>query len=444
MTGGIVLAAKAGSAVVLVLLHLALVVWIERSGLRAQRVRRLAWALWLVTRPGLFSLAFVLLGIAPTSDVVAHYLPQGLAALDGRLVYRDFPSSYGPFFPYLLITLPLALLKDPRSLVAIAVLAEALAMRAWCWAVAPALATPARDQVLARALLLYAASPLAIWSVAISGQNQIWLGACLAVAVGWHARGALGRSGLALALGTLAVKAIALVPAPLLLVAAGSGWRRPARFGLTLAAVVGAVSLPLGMVRAPVWQPLLAESGHVSSGNLPYLAGLLGLSVVDPILSAPLIALLLLALLGVSALLAPRAAGQGPLAGVAALCAVWLVFMLVSKKAYADYLVIFWLPTCLVLVRRGLTTGGLLAFGGLSVVATVEPSLWFRWLAQASLPVAFERAAAAPDLIPAVKLGLFVACELTLVAGYAWLLVECLRAFRPASAASGALGSPRG
>jgi len=437
MTGGIVLAAKAGSAISLVLLHLALVVRIERSELRPDRVRGLAWALWLVTRPGLFLLAFVLLGIAPTSDVVAYYLPQGLAALDGRLVYRDFPSSYGPLFPYLL-ALPLALLKDPRSLVAAAVLVEALAMRAWCWAAAPALATPARERALAQALLLYAASPLAIWNVAISGQNQIWLGACFALAVGWHARGALGRSGLALALGTLAVKAIALVPAPLFLLAAGPGWRRPARFGLALAAVIAAVSLPLGMIGAPVWQPLLAESGQVSSGNIPYLVGLLGLSVVGPFASALLIAVLLLTLLGVSALVVRRAAGQGPLAGVAALCVVLLVFMLVSKKAYADYLVIFWLPLCLLLAVRGLTPGVLLAFGGLSVVATVEPSLWFRWLAQASLPVAYERAAAAPDLASAVKLAVFVASELALVAGYGWLALVCLRVLRPPNVAAGA------
>ena len=98
---------------------------------------------------------------------------------------------------------------------------------------------------------------------------------------------------------------------------------------------------------------------------------------------------------------------------------------------------IFWLPLCLLLAVRGLTPGVLLAFGGLSVVATVEPSLWFRWLAQASLPVAYERAAAAPDLASAVKLAVFVASELALVAGYGWLALVCLRVLRPPNVAAG-------
>ena len=35
------------------------------------------------------------------SDAHRHYVPQALRVLDGEIPYRDFRTSYGPLFPFL-------------------------------------------------------------------------------------------------------------------------------------------------------------------------------------------------------------------------------------------------------------------------------------------------------------------------------------------------------
>jgi len=104
-----------------------------------------------------------------------------------------------------------------------------------------------------------------------------------------------------------------------------------------------------------------------------------------------------------------------------ALCALMLVALLISKKSYTTYLVTFWIPMCFVIVRSGLTRNVVLLFSALSVVATLEPALWFDWLGQATLSRAWVHAAERGATY-GFTLAAFIACELALLAGYLWLL----------------------
>jgi hypothetical protein len=416
----LVLTAKLGSALGLVGLHAALAAWARRRALSEAQVTRLAWACWWTTRPGLFVLAFIVLGMAPTSDVIEHYVPQGLAALRGELPYRDFDSSYGPLFPYVIAGV-LRVIARPEAVVLLAVLFDGLAMRLWLRATESAV--PARAR--AEGLLLYACAPVVVWNTALVGQNQVWLSAGLAGGVWLLTRAAPLRAGLVFALGALAVKVLGLLLVPYAVLVSAPR----ARVVLSLAVVLGlaVVLVPFASAGAAVWQPLTEEAARATSGNVPFLLGLLGLDSTRAAARPALAIVVALSLLGASAFAARRVVhARGPAAHHAALCVVMLVLMLASKKAYATYLVIFWLPMCLVLAQQGLSRAGLVAFGAVSVLATIEPALWFAWLHQASLPEALSTLArggvSVRGTFSTTKVALFIACELGLLSGYAWLL----------------------
>jgi len=416
----LVLLAKLVSALGLVGLHAALSAWAKRRALSEAQVTRLAWACWWATRPALFVLAFIVLGTAPTSDVVEQYVPQGLAALRGELPYRDFDSSYGALFPYVIAGL-LRVIARPEAVVLLAVLFDGLAMRLWLRATESAV--PARAR--ADGLLLYACAPVAVWNTALVGQNQAWLSACLAGCVWLLARAAPIRAGLMFAFGALAVKALGLLLVPYAMLV--SAPRARVLLGLMVLLGLAVVLVPFALAGAEVWRPLADEGVRTTSGNVPFVLGLLGLDSQQPAGRPALASALGLSVIGASAFAARRVVhAPGAAAHHAAVCVVMLVVMLASKKAYASYLVIFWLPMCLVLAQQGLSRAGLVAFGAVSVLATIEPALWFDWLHQASLPEALSTLAhgdvSVRGTFSTTKVALFIACELGLLTGYGWLL----------------------
>jgi hypothetical protein len=239
------------------------------------------------------------------------------------------------------------------------------------------------------------------------------------------ARAAPIRAGLMFALGALAVKALGLAFVPYAVLVSATR----ARVGLSLAVVLGlaVVLAPFALAGADVWQPLVDEGVRTTSGNVPFALGLLGLDSQLAAVRPAFAIVLALSALGASVFAARRVVHAGGAAAHhAALCVVMLVVMLASKKAYATYLVIFWLPMCIVLAQQGLSRASLVAFGAVSVLATIEPALWFDWLHQGRLPEALAALAdggvSVRGTFSATKVALFIACELGLLAGYAWLL----------------------
>jgi hypothetical protein len=121
-----------------------------------------------------------------------------------------------------------------------------------------------------------------------------------------------------------------------------------------------------------------------------------------------------------------RARCRGP-----ALVFPWLtltlaVFLLASKKASAGYLVMAFFPVCAT-AALGAGTRAPWLLGALSVAATVEPSLWARWARNADLPAVVAELGGGPVSWRAAS---FLAVELVLVAGYAWLAWVAWRVLR--------------
>jgi hypothetical protein len=415
------LAIKAALGIGLVALHYFVWSLARRADWPARRIERASWIVWLLTRPGLALFVFVILDQPVTSDVAHYYLPQGLAALDGKLVYRDFASSYGPLFPYGVAAL-LALARQPETVLFASIAFEGAAIALW----ARFARVPVSDRARADALLLYACAPIALWTTTLAGQNQSWVSAALALAVGMLARAAYGRASIVLVAGAALVKALSIVPLPYVLaLAAQRGRATLLRMLLAFALAVLALFGPFVWLGAPVWSAVLDESSRTSPGNLPFL--LWWLTGTARWNALPIVVLVGT---GFGVWLARRAGHAWPAAHHAALTALWLAILLVSPKAYTTYLVLFWLPACFVVAGGGLSRRDVLTFSGLALIAMLEPALWFDWIRPATLPRALVLASAqGPGY--AAKLALFGACELGLLAGYIWLLRRALRALVP-------------
>lgn len=113
-----------------------------------------------------------------------------------------------------------------------------------------------------------------------------------------------------------------------------------------------------------------------------------------------------------------------------------LILLIFSKKAYSNYLMMAFFPVCLTAATAGQSRPILAItlfsiFGGLAVL---EPSLWFRWLHQSELAVAWS-ASAERDKVLA-----FTTVELFMIAFY---VRYALQAYRLAAASKTPDDSPR-
>ena len=223
-------------------------------------------------------------------------------------------------------------------------------------------------------------------------------------------------SGLWLGLSIVAVDFLSLLFMPVLFLAA----RR--RVGWSIAFFALPI-LGYGLVTVLGADPLsqvVFHANYSSSGNLPYLLGALGLTVQSP--NDRLIAnLAAFAFLCATFVFVVRRVGVSNHANTVMLCAfVMLLTMLINKKAFTTYLIIVLFPICLVVVRQGCLSLAVIFFQALSTLATIEPSLWFRWMKEHELSVLLAQTL--PDGLTRLHSALFLVTEILLVAGYIVLL----------------------
>jgi len=385
----------------------------------------LSWTLvllWAGSRFAVFIGLYIVLDFAVPSDVSAYYLPQARSALDGLLIYRDFPSNYGPLFPYI-AACSLLVYNAPESIVLLTILIEGSALFAWTH-VGRRFFT---DKTVSLATLIYLCSGAVLFNVPVAGQNQVWLSAGLAGSLLVAASHRHVTSGAVAGLGLLATKVLFLVPVPALFFGTQKRWRWLT--GFLLVSIVGYAAV--AFAGGNVLMPILDESGNWTSGNVPYLLTLLGLDLTTSGSN-----LALLALLG-GGLASTYLAATIPVwtdtsarlrRAVILLPLLCLVLLLFSKKAYTNYLTIFYFPLALVLASRAQTRRGiyqlLLGLGLFNALATLEPSLWYRWMEGMTITQAWN----SPAIAPAHVL-LFAGLEFALIAGYILLATLSAQTF---------------
>ena len=190
------------------------------------------------------------------------------------------------------------------------------------------------------------------------------------------------------------------------------GLRRVMPAALIVAAAFGA----LWASGADPISALRSESSDWSSGNLPYFLTLFGLDPRKGPLGAAVVVATILGIIVASFLASRASMGRGrPEAICHALVGSQMAMMLVSRKAYTNYLELTFLPLCLVIPSLMPSRMVPWFLSGLGALAVIEPSMWFRWLSNKGLYEALFT-------VPSARLACFLIIDLALVAAYAGVL----------------------
>jgi hypothetical protein len=335
-------------------------------------------SLFLASRALLFIATYVVL--APSgkgSDLTLYYYPQALQVSGGGVPYRDFPTSYGPFFPYVAASL-FFISRSEGSVAAVMILFELASLLVF----ARILNCDAdlREQGVANLVVCaYTINPVSAYWAGVTAYNGTIILFLWIIAVGLLMRSRAVLSVVVAACSVLACKLLGLLALPALVAS------RRVRFWQVCAglAVPVTVLLALALFGLDVLLPVKREAARVTSANLWFL-----LSGILPRSSAPgLWRWGPFAAFGVAvtalARYAYRTTGEAlDLTRILALlCGVNLVFLLLSAKSLPFYLLMFTLFLCYIAVRHARHASTSVPFAVLMILGTlsiVEPPMWLR------------------------------------------------------------------
>ncbi len=375
---------------------------------------RVANAIFLVSRVGLYVLLFFVLHLAPRGDIPAYYFPEASAAIHGALPYLDIPSSYAPLHPYM-DGAAIWLWRSPLAIILLAILFEAVLLPVWLKLGRELFS----EQSVRTAAMLYIASPISLQFVAVDGQDNVIVALLLALAILSLAKKREAISGALVALGVVCIKFLPLLYFPAFFLVA----QRRVRWLFGSAGVLAVGYGGFALLHVPLLYPLIREGDLKTASNLPYIIESISGSNISLRLSDGLLVVILVVILALIALALRQASQVCRLRilifGVAALTLALLAF---SKKSWPPYLMYSLFPISLLVAegsRRRLRLG---AFAFFSVNAVVVHSFWATVFSQALGPE-MHRLLLARD--PAALF--FLALQLLVIAGYVWLFVEAMR-----------------
>ncbi len=324
---------------------------------------------WVLLRVLPFVVIYLFLHLEPRSDVTGFLVGWGNHARQGELIYRDFVCTYSPFFPYL-IGLPMAIWNDPRAIVGLMVLMEALALIATYSFYKTGLP---RQDLLAR-FLLYLCLPAPLILCVIGGQEDVWAWLFVALA-GWGycRKQSYVWYGSLLVLGLLSTKATFILVLPALLVLSKNHLRL---FGVLAVWGLATLGVLYGLVGWEFTQPL-GEADTLRAPNI--------LSVINPWFFDTIGVgqgfwnwVGLLVTVGVSCLTAWRLRNVEFRQAVSRVFVVtYATMMAVQQSAYSNYIFLFSLPLVFYVIdwRDNKQVVFLLVF---NLLCVVHPSFWWR------------------------------------------------------------------
>lgn len=372
--------------------------------------RRLAMAALFLTRFGVFAALYIVMQYEVPSDIAAAYLPEARAALQGKVPYRDFFTTYSPLFPFV-AAIPVIVWDSGKSIVLLAIVMEMVGFAYWYKAYHGLVDT----RSLRVSVMFYIFNPLFISTVAIGGQNHVWIATSLGIALFLLRRGHSFSPGVTIAVALVAVKFMVLIVMPALAAYAKRTWI----FATSVAAVSGLVCGVFLLNGANVFIPLIFQRspGQDSSGNIPFLLSALHINTSSPLYlycAAGLIGLLCVCLF--------RRWNAGIAGSDLVEMGNWsillfVITLLISKKAFTYYLICLGFPLCVFAgqrLHRTVPWGYLITL--FFAIASIEPSIWYRWINRAYLSDVAQLLIS--GALQPWQLALFGFCEAVIVGTY--------------------------
>jgi len=366
------------------------------------------------SRLALYFAVLIVMGAPAQSDVLTYY-SLARSSLEGLMPYRDFFNGYGPLFPTA-VSVPVAIWDSPKSIIFLSLIIEVASLPVW-------IATGRKifpEPTVRAATALYVLSPLAAISVALSGQNHVWLSLALAAALYFAVDRRDVMSGLVFGAGIVLAKFLSLLHAPVLVALAHKRWQ----WILGIACVPVLAYGYLFSQEVSILAQLAYHGRDHSSGNLPYLLTLFG---IDLKAELPNRIYNIAGVLTIGAVIAAVYARYKRLSAEQSIYAVVLLLltlMLMSRKAFTGYLVIGMFPLCLMIAAEA-RKQALAAFLAFSVVLALESSLWFRWMKGHPFDILWRDAL--PDGVSRGTVIAFLAVELVLIGFYFRYAVSAFR-----------------
>ena len=376
--------------------------------------RRWCLLAFTLSRLGTFGLIFFVLGLPAQSDVTCYY-NEAKAVANGMVPLRDLTPVYGPWFTELCALL-LRIVDSPVCLVFASILFEFVSLPLW-FKVTDRLYSLRESNL---AFLLYTCSPLSLLNVPITGQNHIWFAPFFAISMLLLIRHQSFLCGAVIATSILSVKFLSLLFVPPFAWASKNRWAYAVGFFCVLAPGYGWYVLQ----GADPGNLASFHAQHGSSGNLPFLLGIVGLDFSLPHLRtmANLFGLATLSGLFLVAMWQKRVVT--PRQVLIFLPLLMVVTLIISKKSFASYLECTLFPLCL-LGARFPSTGERIALTAISGLAACEPSIWFRLLANQELATLWNHAASVPS--PTWAYFTVAGVDMVLVGSYIYLAIRLWR-----------------
>jgi hypothetical protein len=371
---------------------------------------------FIASRLGLYVLVFFVLHFAVRGDVPTFYVLPARAALEHKLPYIDYPTSYAPLHATLDAGL-LLLWNSPLVIILFSIIVECFLLPVWLRVSRIFLS----EETVRIAAVLYLASAMSVQFVTIDGQDNAVLEVLLGVSLLLLARFRSVLSGVVLAAGAAVIKFLPLLFAPAFFLVAARRLRWLVGFVTVL--VVGYGYFVLRHV--PILFPFEFEHNARTASNLPYVLEAI-INYTPPNIAedlafgvALLIILSLLARIGLR-----RPSREVALRAITFGCvALDLALLFFSRKSWPDYIVLTLFPIGLLFGQGAHRRLRLALFAVFNVIAVTTHSMWASVFSQ-FLTQPLHQALVARQ--PAAWVFLFT--QILLIAGYAWLLVESIDA----------------
>lgn len=373
------------------------------------------YLLLIASRIAIFAIVFLILKFDPQSDVQGYYFTQASNVLNGMLPYVDFQSSYSFFFPYICAG-AIMIWNSAKSIILLSILIEIVTFYTWQTVFST---IDKNDKTIFFSSLLYLLNPMTVLFISISGQNQIWLSLFIALSILLILRNRSLLGGFVFATGFLITKFLILFFLPLQLIFTKSRTKYILGFAVPILFYV-ALSF---ILKFDLLLPFRAESENISSGNLYYLFSLVNInSFLSQFWDIGVLAIIASSFL----LIWKKFDTSNSLNLLLCIVLVFILFLLLNKKSYTNYLVIIFQPLTYLYFLNEITKRKIFIFWLFSTIAAIEPTLWFRLMANYDLNVIWNTNKYGISFMGAIS---FLTVEIFLIICYTYLLVFLIKKF---------------
>lgn len=375
-----------------------------------------------VSRLSVYAIAFLVLHIQVRGDIPSFYVLPARGVFLHKMPYRDYPTSYAPLHPFLDAGL-LLIWNSPLIIILFSIIGECFVLPVWM-RVARIFASERSVRI---ASVLYLTSAASILFVAIDGQDNVLLQLLLGLALLALARYRAVLSGFLVAIGAVCVKFLPILFIPAFLIT-------PVKRVRWFLAFLGTMIVGYGYfawIRLPLLFPVTYEHTDRTASDLPFiLEGVVG-RIPPLVIEDAAVALALLAIVVLLFLVAIRRPSiPAMVRGAAFGCtALLLALLILSRKSWPPYVMLVLFPLCLLTARRENLRTRVVLFAVFNLICLTTHSIWATVFLQ-FLPEPFHAALLAGNAWAYILL----VTQIALIAGYCWLLAECIAELRIARA----------